>query len=97
LYKVKKLIFKFVLDEDKKTIKSIDQYSQYWHGIFKDEPLEFKEEYSSKNENIYGCKSSTWYRLGGFDATVLYHYTITVSSAKGGMRITPQVYKFLYL
>ena len=90
--KTKKLIFKFVLDERNKTIRSIDQYSQYWHGIFKTEKLEFKEEYSSKNENIYGSKTSTWYGIGGMYATVLYHYIITVSSAKGGMRITPSVY-----
>jgi hypothetical protein len=90
--KAKKLIFKFVLDERNKTIKSIDQYSQYWHGIFKTEKLEFKEEFSSKNENIYGSKTSTWYGIGGMYATVLYQYIITVSSAKGGMRITPSVY-----
>ena len=90
--KAKKLIFKFVLDERNKTIRSIDQYSQYWHGIFKTEKLEFKKEYSSKNENIYGSKTSTWYGIGGYYATVLHHYIITVSSAKGGMRITPSVY-----
>ena len=90
--KAKKLIFKFVLDERNKTIRSIDQYSQYWHGIFKTEKLEFKEEYSSKNENIYSTKTSTWYGIGGYYATVLHQYIITVSSAKGGMRITPSVY-----
>ena len=90
--KAKKLIFKFVLDERNKTIRSIDQYSQYWHGIFKTEALEFKEKYSSKDENLYGCKTSTWYGLGGFYATVLYHYIVSISSAKGGMRITPSVY-----
>ena len=90
--KAKKLIFKFVLDERNKTIRSIDQYSQYWHGIFKTEKLEFKKEYSSKNENIYGSKTSTWYGIGGYYATILHHYIITVSSSKGGMRITPSVY-----
>ena len=90
--KAKKLIFKFVLDERNKTIRSIDQYSQYWHGIFKTEKLEFKEEYSSKNENIYGSKTLTWYGIGGMYATVLYNYIVTFSSAKGGMRITPSVY-----
>jgi len=90
--KAKKLIFKFVLDERNKTIKCIDQYSPNWHGIFKTEKLEFKKEYSTKNENIYGSKTSTWYGIGGYYATVLYNYIITVSSAKGGMRITPSVY-----
>ena len=52
--KAKKLIFKFVLDERNKTIKCIDQYSPYWHGIFNTEKLKFQKEYSSKNENIYG-------------------------------------------
>ena len=58
----------------------------------KTEKLEFKKEYSTKNENIYGSKTSTWFGIGGYYATVLYNYIITVSSAKGGMRITPSVY-----
>lgn len=90
--KAKKLIFKFVLDERNKTIRCIDQYSSYWHGIFNTEKLEFKKEYSSKNENIYGGKTSKWYRLGGFDATMLHHYIVTISSAKGGLLISPSIY-----
>ena len=42
--KAKKLIFKFVLDERNKTIRCIDQYSPYWHGIFNTEKLKFKKE-----------------------------------------------------
>ena len=90
--KAKKLIFKFVLDERNKTIKCIDQYSPYWHGIFNTEKLKFQKEYSSKNENIYGSETTKWYRLGGFDATMLHHYIVTISSAKGGLLVRPSVY-----
>ncbi|MBT4062652.1 MAG: hypothetical protein HOE70_01295, partial [Flavobacteriaceae bacterium] len=90
--KAKKLTFKFVLDERNKTIRCIDQYSPYWHGIFNTEKLKLKEEYSSENENIYGSETTKWYRLGGFNATVLHHYITTISSAKGGLLIRPSVY-----
>ena len=90
--KAKKLTFKFVLDERNKTIRCIDQYSPYWHGIFNTEKLNLKEEYSSENENIYGSETTKWYRLGGFNATMLHHYITTISSAKGGLLIRPSVY-----
>ena len=90
--KAKKLTFKFVLDERNKTIRCIDQYSPYWHGIFNTEKLKFKKEYSSENENIYGSETTKWYRLGGFNATILHHYITTISSAKGGLLIRPSVY-----
>ena len=90
--KAKKLTFKFVLDERNKTIRCIDQYSTYWHGIFNTEKLNLKEEYSSENENIYGSETTKWYRLGGFNATILHHYITTISSAKGGLLIRPSVY-----
>ena len=56
------------------------------------EKLNLKEEYSSENENIYGSETTKWYRLGGFNATMLHHYITTISSAKGGLLIRPSVY-----
>ena len=88
--KAKKLIFKFVFDERNKTIRSIDQYSPYWHGIFKNEKLEL--EFKENNQNNYECKTSTWYSIGGMYATVLYDYRVYLSLPTGGMVIKPAVY-----
>lgn len=90
--KVKKFTFKFALDEKNKTITSLDQYPSYWHGIFKKEKLELKKKYSTEKEQIYGCKTSNFYGIGGMYATVLYQYIVTISSTDGGLRISPFVY-----
>lgn len=86
--KAKKSIYIFALDEKNKTIASLDQNPPAWHGIFKKEKLEYKQKYSSKKENIYSCVTSHFYGIGGFYATVLYNYLVTVSSAKSGLLIT---------
>jgi len=87
-----KIIFRFELDEENKTLQSIDHYPKEWHGIFKKENIKFNEEFSSINENLYSCRTSKWWRPEPDNTTELYRYIVTISSAWGGLKLTAEVY-----